>query len=111
MLKHQSSKILGSHLKSVRMRPIRIAEAVGQRGTIMTRNRSEAGITLVETMMAGLILILGSLSMVGLMVRSITTNNRNKMDSTQMMLATSIAEQIDSTIIGSGTSTLTDCAA
>src|SRR5205823_6327950 len=36
---------------------------------------------------------------------------RNKMDSTQMMLATSIAEQIDSTIIGSGTSTLTDCAA
>ena len=79
----------------------------------MTRNRSEAGITLVETMMAGLILILGSLSMVGLMVRSITTNNRNKMDSTQTMLAQSILEQVASTFTpnnGPGTSTLTDCA-
>ena len=70
--------------------------------------RSQAGVTLIETMMAGLILIVGSLSMVGLIVRSIATNNRNKLDSAQMMLSTSIAEQIDSTIIGSGTSTLTD---
>jgi hypothetical protein len=73
------------------------------------RTTAESGITIVETMMAAFILVIGSLAMVGLIVRSIATNNRNKLDSTQMMLATSIAEQIDSTIIGSGTSTLTDC--
>lgn len=65
---------------------------------------------MIETLMAATILVIGSLGMVGLIVRSIATNNRNKLDSTQMMLATSIAEQINSTIIGSGTSTLTDCA-
>ncbi|PYS42469.1 MAG: hypothetical protein DMG14_03840 [Acidobacteria bacterium] len=75
------------------------------------RRSPQAGITIIETMMAALILVIGSLSMVGLIVRSIATNNRNKLDSTQMMLATAIAEQIDSTIIGSGESSLTDCAA
>src|SRR5438128_5194982 len=70
---------------------------------------SVAGITMIETMMASAILVIGSLSMVGLIVGSIATNNRNKLDSTQTMLATSIVEQIDSTIIGSGTSNLIDC--
>jgi Tfp pilus assembly protein PilV len=74
----------------------------------MKRN-SQSGITMIETMMAAFILVVGSLSMVGLIVKSIATNNRNKLDSTQMMLATSIAEQINSTIIGSGTSNLVDC--
>src|SRR5262245_32456113 len=73
-----------------------------------TKN-AQAGITIIETMMAALILVVGSLAMMGLIVRSIATNNRNRLDSTQMMLATSIAEQIDSTIIGSGSSTLIDC--
>jgi Tfp pilus assembly protein PilV len=75
-----------------------------------TRRKSQAGITIVETMFASFILVVGSLSMVGLIFRSIATNNRNKIDSTQMMLATSLAEQIDSTIIGSGSSSLVDCA-
>lgn len=61
-------------------------------------------------MLAAFILVVGSLSMLGLVVRSIATNNRNKLDSTQTMLATTIAEQINSTIIGSGTSSLIDCA-
>lgn len=73
------------------------------------RNR-QSGITMIETLMAAFILIVGSLGMVGLIVKSIATNNRNRLDSTQMMLATSIAEQINSTIIGSGQSNLIDCA-
>jgi len=73
------------------------------------RKRSQSGVTMIETMMAAFLLMVGSLGMVGLIVRNIATNNRNKLDSTQMMLATSIAEQIDSTIIGSGTSELIDC--
>jgi hypothetical protein len=74
------------------------------------RKTSQSGITMIETMLAAFILVVGSLSMVGMVFRSIATNNRNKMDSTQTMLATSIAEQINSTIIGSGTSSLGDCA-
>jgi Tfp pilus assembly protein PilV len=71
---------------------------------------SQAGITLIETMMAGAILVIGSLGMIGLIVDSIATNNRNKVDSTQTMLTESILEQINSTVIGSGSSGLTDCA-
>ena len=87
-----------------------LAEGDGMRIRCRFQTKRQSGITMIETMMAALILIVGSLSMVGLIVRSIATNNRNRLDSTQMMLATSIAEQIDSTIIGSGTSTLSDCA-
>jgi type II secretory pathway pseudopilin PulG len=75
----------------------------------IVRNR-ESGITLIETMMAGTVLLIGSLAMITLIISSIATNNRNKMDSTQAMLATSILEQINSTFIGQGTSTLVDCA-
>ncbi len=70
---------------------------------------SEAGITMIETLMAGAILVVGSLGMLTLIVDAIATNNRNRIDSTQTMLATSILEQINSTLIGSGTSNLKDC--
>ena len=74
------------------------------------RKKSEAGVTIIETAMAAFILVVGSLAMIGLIIGSIATNNRNRMDSTQTMLSTSIVEQIDSTIIGSGESVLVDCA-
>jgi hypothetical protein len=64
---------------------------------------------MIETMMAGFILIVGSLMMIVLIINSIASNNRNKIDSTQTMLASSILEQINSTFITSGNSTLTDC--
>src|SRR5260370_11356340 len=73
------------------------------------RNR-EAGITMVERVSAGAILIIGQLSMLTLIVDAIATNNRNRIDSTQTMLATSILEQINSTLVGSGTADLKDCA-
>jgi Tfp pilus assembly protein PilV len=80
----------------------------------VTRNKtspgSQAGITMIETLLAASILAIGSLGMMGVVIGSIASNNRNKIDSTQTMLATSILEQIDSTVIGSGTSNLTDCA-
>jgi Tfp pilus assembly protein PilV len=71
---------------------------------------SEAGITMIETLMAGAVLVIGSLAMLTLIVDAIATNNRNRIDSTQTMLATAILEQINSTLIGSGTSSLKDCA-
>jgi Tfp pilus assembly protein PilV len=80
----------------------------------LTRNKtslkSQAGITMIETMLAASILAIGSLGMMGVVIGSIASNNRNKVDSTQTMLATSILEAIDSTVIGSGSSNLKDCA-
>jgi type II secretory pathway pseudopilin PulG len=64
---------------------------------------------MIETLVASLILIVLSLSMISLIVASIATNNRNKADSTQTMLAESILEQIHSTFNGNGTSSLQDC--
>jgi Tfp pilus assembly protein PilV len=72
--------------------------------------KSESGITMIETMLAATILIIGSLGMIGLIVGSIASNNRNKIDSTQTMLAEAILEQVNSTFNGTGTSALVDCA-
>ena len=71
---------------------------------------AEAGVTLIETLVAGVLLMVGSMGMVGLIVGSIATNNRNKIDSAQTMLAESILEQIHSTFNGTGVSALKDCA-
>jgi Tfp pilus assembly protein PilV len=80
----------------------------------LTRNKtslkSQAGVSLIETLFAATILAIGSLGMMGIVIASIASNNRNKIDSTQTMLATSILEAVDSTVIGSGTSSLQDCA-
>ncbi len=65
---------------------------------------------MVETLIAGAILVIGSVGMVGLIVSSIAMNNRNKIDSTQTMLAEAIVEHVNSTLIGSQPSVLTDCA-
>lgn len=77
---------------------------------IHNRRRSEAGVTMIETLMAGAILVVGSLSMVGLIAGSIVTNNRNKVDSTQTMLAQSIVENVNSNLIGDAQTSVTDCA-
>ena len=74
------------------------------------RRSAQAGITMVETLMASAILVVVSLGMIGLIVNSIATNNRNKTDSTQTMLAESIIEHVNSTLIGQSSSLLSDCA-
>ncbi len=80
-----------------------------KKNKLKKRRHSEAGITMIETLMAAAILVIGSVSMLALIINAIALNNRNKIDSTQTMLATSILEQINSTLIGIGSSTLTDC--
>lgn len=75
----------------------------------LKRKKSQAGMSMIEVMMATMILMVSSLGVVGLVWSSILLNNRNKVDSTQTMLAESIIEQVNSTIIGTGSSALTDC--
>jgi len=73
-----------------------------------TENR-EAGMSIIEVMVATLILSISSLGVVALVWSAILMNNRNKVDSTQTMLAESIIEQVNATIIGSESSALSDC--
>ncbi|PYR90049.1 MAG: hypothetical protein DMG19_06375, partial [Acidobacteria bacterium] len=51
---------------------------------------SQKGVTMIETLIAGGILAIISLGMAGLILVSIAANNRNKIDSTQTMLAEAI---------------------
>jgi hypothetical protein len=69
----------------------------------------QSGSSLIEVIMATLVLMICSLGIVGLISASIVTNNRNKLDSTGTMLTQSIIEQVKATIIGSGSSALVDC--
>jgi prepilin-type N-terminal cleavage/methylation domain-containing protein len=69
----------------------------------------QSGMSMIEVMVATLILSISSLGVIALVWTAILTNNRNKVDSTQTMLAESIIEQINATIIGSESSALSDC--
>jgi prepilin-type N-terminal cleavage/methylation domain-containing protein len=71
--------------------------------------RRQEGFTIIEMMIAIIVLAVGLLAMAGLLAQAATSNNRNKVDSTATMVAQAVVEQINSTIIGGGTATLTDC--
>src|SRR6266566_3521958 len=79
------------------------------------RLRGDSGITMIETLMAAAILVIGSIGMLSLIITAIATNNRNRIDSTQTMLAQTILEQIATTFVtatqttGPGTSSIVDC--
>ena len=75
----------------------------------ITTENGQSGMSIIEVMVATLLLSVTSLGVIGLVWTAIITNNRNKVDSTQTMLAESIIEQVNATIIGSGSSALTDC--
>jgi len=74
------------------------------------RISKQQGFGVIELMVAGLILVIAALTAISLVVMAIAVNQHNKIDSTQTMLAESVIEQVNSTIIGGGTSGLTDCA-
>ena len=69
----------------------------------------QSGISMIEVMVATLVLMICSLGIVGLISASIVTNNRNKLDSTGTMLTQAVIERVKSTIIGTGSSSLVDC--
>lgn len=71
--------------------------------------KSQAGITLVELMIAGAILVICSLGVLSMIIVAIATNTRNRQDSTKAMLAQAVLEQVDSTIVGVTVTDLKDC--
>jgi type II secretory pathway pseudopilin PulG len=74
------------------------------------RNRnSEAGMTLIELLIASAVLVFGMLSLMGLLMLAIGNNGRSKIDSTATMLTQSVVEQITAVLEGGGPGTIQDC--
>ena len=78
--------------------------------------RREAGSSLIEVMVAGLIFIVGLIGGMALIITAIAHNNRSKMDSTATLIAQKTMERIASvpanaslTSVPSSTVTITDC--
>jgi Tfp pilus assembly protein PilV len=72
--------------------------------------RSEqAGFTLVELMIACIVLVVGLLALSGLIAIGVLNNNRNKVDTTATMLAQSVIEHVDASLSSSSITHLKDC--
>ena len=74
------------------------------------RKHSEAGLTIIELMIAAVVVIVGFMATLALVLTAIASNNRNRMDSTGTMLAQAVVENVSSTLVGIGSNTLSDCA-
>ena len=65
--------------------------------------------TLIELLIAGVVLVVGMLSIMGLLMLAVGNNGRSKIDTTATMLAQAVVEQISAKLAGGGPGTLTDC--
>jgi Tfp pilus assembly protein PilV len=83
---------------------VKLAESVAMKRMLkrkLSRNREE-GTTLIEVMIAGVILVVGFMGLFGLMLTAIASNNRNKMDSTGAMLGQAVVENINAVLVRPG---------
>jgi hypothetical protein len=72
--------------------------------------QSEAGLTVIELAIAGVVLVVGMLAIMGLLGLAIGNNGRSKIDSTATMLNQVVVEQIAAQLAGGGPGVITDCA-
>lgn len=80
---------------------------------LWTRQRarhSQSGISMVELLIAGVIMVVGFMALIGLVVTAIANNTRNRLDTTATMLDLMVVEAISSQAPSIGTISLTDCA-
>lgn len=64
--------------------------------------------TLIELLIAGTVLVVGMLSLMGLLMLAIGNNGRSKIDSTATMLTQGVLEQISAKLAGGGPGSITD---
>lgn len=65
--------------------------------------------TLIELMIASVVLVFGMLSIMGLLMLAIGNNGRSKIDTTATMLTQGVVEQISAVLAGGGPGSITDC--
>jgi Tfp pilus assembly protein PilV len=87
------------------------------RNTNQTRkHRNQAGFTMIELMIAGVLLVVGVAAMSGLVGLTVKNNGHSRLDSTATMINQAVVEQVSEAISyksscqGTGTLTITDCA-
>ena len=80
----------------------------------LNKRRRQAGFTLLELMIAGAVLTVGMLSLVGLFVTAIGNNGRSRVDSSATMIAGSVIEQVTAALLrptdSNGVAKVVDCA-
>ncbi|SRR6266567_1420 len=73
------------------------------------KNRNpQSGMTLIELMIASVVLVFGMLSIMGLLMLAVGNNGRSKIDSTATMLTQGVLEQISAKLAGGGPGSITD---
>jgi Tfp pilus assembly protein PilV len=70
---------------------------------------SEAGISMIEVLFAGLVITIGSVGLMALIVTAIGTNNRNKLDTNSTLAAQMVMEEIKSQITTGAAPSIVDC--
>jgi len=79
------------------------------RSKLKCKNRkSESGMSLIELMIASVVLIFGMLSIMGLLMLAIGNNGRSKIDSGATMLTQVVLEQVSAKLAGGGPGSITD---
>jgi prepilin-type N-terminal cleavage/methylation domain-containing protein len=74
-----------------------------------------AGFTLIEVIIASVVMVVGVLAMSGLVALAVQSNGHSRLDTTAVMLTQAVTEQVasgvnfSSTIGGTGVAKLTDC--
>ena len=71
--------------------------------------RGDSGVTMIEWMIAGVVMVVGFLGMMILIMTAIATNNRNKMDTNATLVAQMVFEEIRSDLATGTSPTITDC--
>jgi len=71
--------------------------------------KRQAGFTLVELMIAAMILTFGMLALAALFAIAIGNNGRSRVDTTSTMLTESVIEQITAVLARGGPAAVTDC--
>ena len=83
---------------------------VGSTGMLgRARGNASAGFALVEMLIASVVMTVGGLSAYGIIIMAVSANSRNLHGSTMTMLTNAVIEQVNSTLVGSGTANLSDC--
>ncbi|HTM05114.1 MAG TPA: prepilin-type N-terminal cleavage/methylation domain-containing protein [Vicinamibacterales bacterium] len=73
------------------------------------RWQSSEGFTLIELLIATVVTTVGGLGAYGIIIMAINANSRSGHESSMAMLTNAVVEQINSTLVGSGTANLSDC--
>jgi hypothetical protein len=70
---------------------------------------SAAGFSLIELLFATMVMTVGGLGAYGVLLMAIAANSRSFHESSMTMLTNAVIEQVNSTLVGAGTATLSDC--